>query len=75
MLYLLLSIKVVKESERLLVFRLGRFFRTKGLGLIIVIPLVHKLERVNLNEKIPAWQTLSEEELKKKIKAFALYKS
>ncbi|MEK6591249.1 MAG: slipin family protein [Nitrospinota bacterium] len=42
------SIKVLKEYERGVIFRLGRFFNTKGPGLIIVLPGIDKMVRVSL---------------------------
>lgn len=46
------SVKIVKEYERAVVFRLGRLLQVpkgpKGPGLIIIIPLIDKWVRVNL---------------------------
>lgn len=43
------SIKVIKEYERAVVFRLGRLLKThKGPGIIIIIPFVDKWVRVSL---------------------------
>jgi regulator of protease activity HflC (stomatin/prohibitin superfamily) len=42
------AIKVLKEYERGVVFRLGRVIPVKGPGLIIIIPIVDKLVRVSL---------------------------
>jgi len=67
------SIKVAKEFERIVVFRLGRFFKIVGPGLILLIPGVDKGVRVNLKEKIPEWQTLSQKELEERIKRYVLY--
>ena len=69
------SIKVAKEFERIVVFRLGRFFKIVGPGLILLIPGVDKGVRVNLKEKIPEWQTLSQKALEERIKRYVLYES
>jgi hypothetical protein len=72
------SIKVVKEDFRLVIFRLGRFFKIAGPGVVLIIPvvdIVDKVTRVNLSEAIPGWQTLSPEELEEKIRNFVLYKT
>ena len=47
---LLLSqmIKILKEYERGVVFLLGRFQKVKGPGLIILIPGIQKMTRVDL---------------------------
>jgi regulator of protease activity HflC (stomatin/prohibitin superfamily) len=46
--FLSAAIKVLREYERGVVFRLGRVISTKGPGLIIIIPIVDKLIRVSL---------------------------
>ncbi len=44
-----MSVKIVKEYERAVVFRLGRLLqKDKGPGLIIIIPFIDKWVRVNL---------------------------
>jgi len=40
--------KIMREYERGVVFRLGKFQSTKGPGLIILIPFIDKVERVDL---------------------------
>lgn len=52
LLILIPSIKIIKEYERAVIFRLGRLLVSpkgpKGPGLIIVIPVIDKFVRVNL---------------------------
>lgn len=40
--------KIMREYERGVVFRLGKFQATKGPGLIVLIPFIDKVERVDL---------------------------
>jgi regulator of protease activity HflC (stomatin/prohibitin superfamily) len=42
------TIKILKEYERGVVFLLGRFYKVKGPGLIILIPFVQKMTKVDL---------------------------
>lgn len=42
------SIKILKEYERAVVFRLGRILGVKGPGLIILVPFIDKMERVSM---------------------------
>lgn len=42
------SIKILKEYERGVIFRLGRLIGSKGPGLIILIPMIDKMVRVDL---------------------------
>ncbi|MCG2710179.1 MAG: slipin family protein, partial [Thermodesulfovibrionales bacterium] len=46
--FLSAAIKILKEYERGVVFRLGRIIPVKGPGLIIIIPFIDKLVRVSL---------------------------
>src|SRR3989339_556355 len=42
------SIKILREYERAVIFRLGRLIGVKGPGLIILIPFIDKMVRVSL---------------------------
>lgn len=42
------TIKVIREYERAVVFRLGRLIGFKGPGLIILVPIIDKMVRVSL---------------------------
>ncbi|MGB9761450.1 MAG: slipin family protein [Caldimicrobium thiodismutans] len=47
-LFLQASIKVINEYERAVVLRLGKFHKVKGPGLIIVIPVIDKIRKIDL---------------------------
>jgi regulator of protease activity HflC (stomatin/prohibitin superfamily) len=47
-LFLMSAIRVLKEYERGVIFRLGRVIKTKGPGLIILIPVIDKMVKVSL---------------------------
>ena len=47
-LFLMSAIRVLKEYERAVIFRLGRVIKTKGPGLIILIPVIDKMVKVSL---------------------------
>ncbi len=68
------AMKIVREDERVAIFRLGHFFSIVGPGLIFLIPVVDKGVKVNLSENIPGWQGLSKGELDEKIKTFVSHK-
>ncbi len=62
--FLASAIKVVREYERLVVFRLGRVLGTKGPGLVILIPLVDRAVSVDLREfylEIPHQSAITED--------------
>ena len=44
------AIKIVREYNRLVVFRLGRYLATKGPGIVLLIPLVDRAVNVDLRE-------------------------
>ena len=46
--FLVSAIRILKEYERGVIFRLGRVLPAKGPGLIILIPIIDKMERVSL---------------------------
>ena len=46
------AIKIVPEYQRLVVFRLGRCIGAKGPGVIILIPVLDKAQRVDLREQV-----------------------
>jgi len=72
-LYILLnSIKILKEHERIAIFRFGTFIKVAGPGLVWVISPIDKGIRINLNEIIPGWQGYSPFELEEKVKEYVL---
>ena len=42
------AVRVLKEYERGVIFRLGRLIDTKGPGLILLIPVIDKMQKVSL---------------------------
>ncbi len=46
--FLASAVKILKEYERAVIFRLGRLIETKGPGIIILIPIIDKMVRVSL---------------------------
>ncbi|NPV01575.1 MAG: slipin family protein [Brevinematales bacterium] len=43
---LLSSLKIIREYERLVVFRFGRFFKVKGPGFVVIIPGVDQVTKI-----------------------------
>ena len=42
------SLKIMREYERAVVFQLGRFWKVKGPGLFVLIPIVQQMVKVDL---------------------------
>jgi len=65
-------IKILKEYERGVIFRLGRLIGAKGPGLIILIPIIDKMVRVDLRVityDIPAQDVITKDNVSIKVNA------
>src|SRR5262245_18090114 len=49
---LLYSFRILREYERGVVFMLGRLWRVKGPGLVIVVPFIQQMVRVDLRTRV-----------------------
>ena len=65
------SVMIVREDERLVVLRLGRFMRVAGPGLVLLLPSVDRGIRVSLTRKIPGWQGMTPEQIEARVRAVA----
>ncbi len=45
------AVKIIKEYERVVVFRLGRLAGAKGPGVVLVLPIINKLTKIDLRER------------------------
>ncbi len=45
------TIKIVREYERLVVFRLGRLIGARGPGIVFVIPFINRIVKIDLRER------------------------
>jgi regulator of protease activity HflC (stomatin/prohibitin superfamily) len=74
---LLASIKILREYERGVIFTLGRFTGVKGPGLIIVIPVVQKMEVVDLRVQVmdvPSQDVISRDNVSVKVNAVVYFR-
>ncbi len=46
------SIRILREYERGVVFTLGRFWRVKGPGLVIIVPFIQQMVRIDLRTRV-----------------------
>jgi len=46
------AVKILREYERAVIFTLGRFQRVKGPGLVMLIPFVQEMVRVDLRIRV-----------------------
>ncbi|HEY0662242.1 MAG TPA: slipin family protein [Lysobacter sp.] len=71
------AIKVLREYERGVVFQLGRFWKVKGPGLIILIPIVQQMVRVDLRTvvmDVPPQDVISRDNVSVKVNAVVYFR-
>ena len=71
------SIKILREYERGVVFFLGRFQRVMGPGLIIVLPVVQQMVRVDLRTRVfdvPPQDVISRDNVSVKVNAVVYFR-
>lgn len=71
------AIRVLKEYERGVVFRLGRFSNVKGPGLIILIPFIDKMEKVSLRTvamDVPPQDIITKDNVTTKVNAVVYFR-
>jgi regulator of protease activity HflC (stomatin/prohibitin superfamily) len=71
------TVKVLQEYERGVVFRLGRFAGVRGPGLIILIPGLEKMTRVDLRTvtmDVPAQDIITRDNVTLKVNAVVYFK-
>lgn len=76
-LFLMNAIRILNEYERAVVFRLGRFLRVKGPGLIILIPVLDKMVRTQLRIvtlDVPHQEVITQDNVSIKVSAVVYYR-
>ena len=71
------TIKILREYERGVIFTLGRFDKVKGPGLIIVIPFIQQIVRVDLRVivmDVPTQDVISYDNVSVKVNAVVYYR-
>ena len=71
------SIKVVKEYERGVVFRLGRLMGPRGPGLILLVPFIERMQKIDLRTvtlDIPAQEVITRDNVTVRVNAVAYFR-
>jgi regulator of protease activity HflC (stomatin/prohibitin superfamily) len=71
------SVRILREYERGVVFMLGRFYKVKGPGLIIVIPAIQQMVRVDLRTvvmDVPSQDVISRDNVSVKVNAVVYFR-
>jgi regulator of protease activity HflC (stomatin/prohibitin superfamily) len=70
------SLRVLREYERGVVFLLGRFWRVKGPGLVVVVPGIQQMVRVSLRTvvlDVPSQDVISHDNVSVKVNAVVYF--
>jgi regulator of protease activity HflC (stomatin/prohibitin superfamily) len=76
-LFLFSAIRILREYERAVVFQLGRFWKVKGPGLILVIPIIQQAVKVDLRIRVvdvPTQDIISRDNVLVKVNAVVYYR-
>ena len=76
-LFLLSSVKVLREYERAVLFRLGRLVGTRGPGIFILIPLVDRMVKVSLRTiamDVPTQDVITKDNVSVKVNAVLYFR-
>ncbi|HUP20395.1 MAG TPA: slipin family protein [Gemmatimonadota bacterium] len=77
-LFLLMSaVRILKEYERGVVFRLGRLIASKGPGLILLIPIIDKMEKISLRViafDVPPQDVITRDNVSVKVNAVVYFR-
>jgi len=71
------SFRVLREYERGVVFMLGRFWKVKGPGLILIIPVIQQMVRVDLRTlvfDVPSQDVISRDNVSVKVNAVIYFR-
>ncbi len=75
--FLFSAIRILREYERAVVFLLGRFWKVKGPGFIIIIPLIQQMVRVDLRTivmDVPSQDVISRDNVSVKVNAVVYFR-
>jgi regulator of protease activity HflC (stomatin/prohibitin superfamily) len=71
------SIRILREYERGVVFQLGRFWKVKGPGLVLVIPFVQQMVRMDMRTRVldvPPQDVISKDNVSVKVNAVVYFR-
>lgn len=71
------SLRILREYERGVVFQLGRFWKVKGPGLVVIIPGIQQMVRVDLRTMVfdvPSQDVISRDNVSVKVNAVVYFR-
>ena len=71
------SVRILREYERAVVFRLGRLVGAKGPGIVLLVPLIDRMVRVDLRTvtfEVPPQDVITRDNVPAKVNAVAYFR-
>jgi hypothetical protein len=71
------SVRILREYERAVVFRLGRLVGSKGPGIVLLVPLIDRMVRVDLRTvtfEVPPQDVITRDNVPAKVNAVAYFR-
>jgi regulator of protease activity HflC (stomatin/prohibitin superfamily) len=71
------SVRILREYERAVVFLLGRLWKIKGPGLVIIVPIIQQMVRVDLRTRVfdvPPQDVISKDNVSVRVNAVVYYR-
>jgi len=76
-LLLFYAVRILREYERAVVFMLGRLWKVKGPGLVIIIPIIQQMVRIDLRTRVlevPPQDVISRDNVSVRVSAVLYYR-
>jgi regulator of protease activity HflC (stomatin/prohibitin superfamily) len=76
-LLLVYSIRILREYERAVVFLLGRFWKVKGPGLVVIVPFIQQMVRMDLRTRVldvPPQDVISKDNVSVRVNAVIYFR-
>jgi len=77
LLFLANAIRILNEYERGVIFRLGRVIRAKGPGIILLIPIIDRMQRISLRliaQEVPTQDVITRDNVSVKVSAVIYFR-
>lgn len=75
--FIISGIKILKEYERAVIFRLGRLVASRGPGIIYVIPMIERMQRIELRTvtmDVPPQDVITKDNVSVKVSAVLYFR-
>ncbi len=77
LLFLQASIKIINEYERAVVLRLGKFYKVKGPGIILLLPVIDRMRKIDLRTvtlDVPPQEVITKDNVSIRVSAVVYFR-